>query len=63
MLRRRPWDADGTRERQRAAQKEQIAGLYRLNVGAERAWRPRQVDVKVSQAFFGGTVRCVGGHD
>src|SRR5204863_9621967 len=50
-------------EGQRATQKEQASRLCRLNVGAKRPWGMRQVDTKVSQTFFSGSVRCVGGHD
>src|SRR2546422_5141174 len=48
--------------RQRAAQEEQVAGLHRFNVGAERSWWTRQVYAKVSQPLFGTGARCVRGH-
>src|SRR5205807_766152 len=54
---------DTALEGQRATQKEQASRLCRLNVGAKRPWGMRQVDAKVSQTFFSGSVRCVGGHD
>src|SRR5450631_4205971 len=47
---------------QRAAQEEQVAGLHRFNVGAERSWWTRQVYAKVSQPLFGTGARCVRGH-
>src|ERR1700680_2872428 len=47
---------------QRATQKEQIPGLHRFNIGAERTWWTRQVYAKVFQALFGTGVRCVRGH-
>ncbi len=54
---------DTALEGQRATQKEQVSRLCRLNVGAKRPWGMREVDTKVSQTFFSGSVRCVGGHD
>src|SRR5215475_11954559 len=49
-------------ERERAAQKEQVARLHRLDVGAKgRRWL-RQVDAKVSEPFFSSSARCVRGH-
>src|SRR4029077_11841727 len=54
---------DTVLERQRATQKEQASRLHRLNVGAKRSWGMRQVDAKVTEPFFSGSVRCVGGHD
>src|ERR1700675_1711850 len=47
---------------QRAAQEEQVPGLHRFNVGAERGWWARQVYAEVSQPLFGTGVRCVRGH-
>src|SRR6266850_8126015 len=47
---------------QRAAQKEQIPGLHRFNVGAERSWCTRQVYAKVLQPSFGTGVCRVRGH-
>src|ERR1700737_736634 len=47
---------------QRAAQKEQVPGLHRFNIGGERSWWTRQVYAKVFQPLFGTGVRCVRGH-
>src|SRR5467141_4309943 len=47
---------------QRAAQKEQVPGLYRFHVGAERGRRTRQVYAKVFQPLLGASARCVRGH-
>src|SRR6266852_4309302 len=47
---------------QRATQKEQIPGLHRFNISAERSWWTRQVYAKVLQPLFGTGVRCVRGH-
>src|SRR5882762_10083175 len=47
---------------QRAAQKEQIPGLHRFNIGAERSWWTRQVYAKVLQPSFGTRVCRVRGH-
>ena len=49
-------------ERKRAAQKEQVAGLHRLNVGAKGRRRMRQVDAEVSETLFSGSVSCGRGH-
>jgi hypothetical protein len=54
---------DTALEGQGATQKQQASSLCSLNVGAKRRWRMRQGDAKVSQTFFSGSVRCVGGHD
>src|ERR1700680_1754188 len=54
---------DTALEGQRATQKQQASRLYCLNVGAEGPWGRRQVDAKVTEAFFSGSVRCVRGHD
>src|SRR6516162_5835159 len=48
-------------ERKRAAQKEQVSRLHRLNVGAQGRRRMRQLDAKVCQTFFSSSVRCVWG--
>jgi hypothetical protein len=50
-------------EWQRATQKQQASRLDRLNVGAKRPWGMRQVDTKIPQTLFSGSVRCVWGHD
>src|ERR1700722_17803094 len=47
---------------QGATQKEQVARLHRLNVGAEWSWRTRQIDAKFLQPFFGAGIRRVRGH-
>src|ERR1700686_78130 len=47
---------------QRPAQEEQVPGLHRLNIGAERSRWTRQVYAKVFQPLFGTGVRCVRGH-
>src|SRR5579862_745137 len=46
-----------------ATQKEQAPCLYCFNVGAKRPWGRRQLEAKISQTVFSGSVRCVGGHD
>ena len=51
-----------TFHRQRAAQKEQVAGLHRLNVGTERGWGTGQANAKVFQPLFGAGIRRVRGH-
>src|ERR1700722_15070540 len=48
--------------RQRTAQKEQIPGLHRFNIGAERSWGMREVYAKVLQPSLGAGVCCIRGH-
>jgi hypothetical protein len=55
--------ADTVLERKRAAQKEQVSRLHRLNVSPKGRRRTRQVESKVSQAFFGSCDRCLRRHD
>src|ERR1700733_7334980 len=47
---------------QRATQKEQVSGLHRFNVGAERGWGARQVYAKLFQPLFGASICRVRGH-
>ena len=54
---------DTALEGKRAAQKEQVSGLHRLNIGAKGRRRMRQIDAKVSQTFFSSSVGCIRGHD